>query len=213
MALSIMTLRNCNFMEDKAVISGRGIVMKVKKGEFGYINARKKRALFGVLTMVIIGLAVFFLGLLLNKMSNRNIFTVIAVLFVLPGAKFLVALIVMMPYHSVTEERYEKVKEKLVPASVLYTDLVITSSEKVMHLDFAVVGNGQVLVLLGEGKQEVSYVKKYLTDGVRNWGSGYTVKITESEKTFLADVAAMKEKEVDREEESKVCSYLKSLIV
>lgn len=185
----------------------------VNRGEFGYIDAKKKKSLIGVLCMVVLGLAIFLLGLFLNKMSNRNVFTVIAVLFVLPGAKFLVALIVTMPYHSVTRQRYEKVKEKLAPGAVLYTDMVITSSEKIMHLDFAVVGNGQVLALLGKGKQELAYVKKYLSDGVRNWGSGYTVKIVDSEKTFLADVAAMKEKEVDQEEEEKVRSYLISLIV
>lgn len=187
--------------------------MKIERGGFGYIAARKKRALFGVLLLAVLGVGIFLLGLFLNKMSNRNIFTVLAVLFVLPGAKFLTRLIVLYPYQSVERKRYDKVKEKLVSGAILYTDLVITSPEKVMHLDFAVVGNGQVLALLGTGKQELSYVKKYLTEGVRNWGSGYTVKVTDSEKTFLADVAAMKEKEVDGEEEAKVCSYLTSLIV
>lgn len=187
--------------------------MKAGKGELGYIDGRKKRALLGVVAMAAIGVAIFLVGLLLNKMSNRNLFTVIAVLFVLPGAKYLVALIVMLPYHSAPRERYEKVKEKLAPGAALYADLVITSPEKVMHLDFAVVGNGQVLALLGEGKQELSYVKKYLTDGVRNWGEGYAVNVVESEKAFLADVSAMGEKDVDEEEEAKVRSYLLSLIV
>lgn len=187
--------------------------MKAKKGEFGYIQGRKRRALLGVLSMAAVGAAIFLLGLFLNKMSNRNIFTVLAVLFALPGAKFLVAFIVLAPFQSVTRQQYERVREKLVPGAVLYTDMVITSPEKVMHLDFAVVGNGQVLALLGKGKQELSYVRKYLTEGVRNWGSVYTVKIVDSEKAFLADVAAMKEKEVDGEEEAKVRSYLISLIV
>lgn len=189
------------------------IVVKAKKGEFGYIQARKSRALLGVLCMAAVGVAIFLLGLFLNKMSNRNVFTVIAMLFALPGAKFLVAFIVLAPFQSVTRQQYDLVREKLVPGAVLYTDMVITSPEKVMHLDFAVVGNGQVLALLGKGKQELSYVRKYLTEGVRNWGSGYTVKIVDSEKAFLADVAAMKEKEVDGEEEAKVRSYLISLIV
>ena len=72
--------------------------MKVQRGEFGYIRTRKRRALTGTLLMAVIGIAVFVVGLLLNKMSNRNIFTVIAILFVLPGAKNLVALIVTFPY-------------------------------------------------------------------------------------------------------------------
>lgn len=186
---------------------------KRKKGEFGYIDMRKKRAFLGVILMMIIGVSIFILGLLLNKMSNRNIFTVIAVLFVLPGAKYLVRLIVLWPYRSVSRQKYDKVREKLVPGAVLYTDLVITSPEKIMHLDFAVVGNGQVLALLGNGKQELSYVRKYVTEGVRNWGNSYQVKIVESEKTFLADVASMAQKDMDEEEEAKVHSYLISLIV
>jgi len=187
--------------------------MKVQRGEFGYIKARKKRALLGTILMALLGIAVFLAGLFLNKMSNRNIFTVIAVLFVLPGAKYLVAYIVTFPYRSVGKERYEKVRQVLPERMKLYTDLVITSPEKVMHLDFAAVGNGHVICLLGQRKQEISYVRKYLTDGVHNWGSSYKVKIVESEKTFLGELASVKPCEVDEEEEQHVKSYLTSLIV
>ena len=187
--------------------------MKVQRGEFGYIRTRKRRALTGTLLMAVIGIAVFVVGLLLNKMSNRNIFTVIAILFVLPGAKNLVALIVTFPYYSVEKERFDKVAKVLPEKMELYTDLVITSPEKVMHLDFIAVGNGQVIGLLGNGKQELSYVRKYLTSGVHNWGSGYKVKIVDSEKTFLGELAQIEPREMDEEEESHVKSYLLSLVV
>ena len=187
--------------------------MRVQRGEFGYIRARKRRALFGTIWMALLGIAVFLTGLFLNKMSNRNIFTVIAVLFVLPGAKYLVAYIVTFPYHSVEKERYEKAKQVLSEGMELYTDLVITSPEKVMHLDFAAVGNGHVICLLGQRKQEISYVRKYLSQGVHNWGSGYKVKIVDSEKMFLRELADVKPCEVDEEEEQHVKSYLTSLIV
>lgn len=187
--------------------------MKMQRGDFGYIRARKKKALFGTLFMAAIGVAVFLTGLFLNKMSNRNIFTVLAVLFVLPGAKYLVAYIVTFPYCSVEKSRYDKVKKVLPEKMQLYTDLVITSAEKIMHLDFIAVGNGQVIGLLGEGKQELSYVRKYLTDGVHNWGSGYKVKIVDSEKTFFGELSKVEPCEMDEEEESHVKSYIVSLIV
>lgn len=187
--------------------------MKIKRGEFGYIKARKRRALLGTLLMALLGIAVFLTGLFLNKMSNQNIFTVIAVLFVLPGAKHLVAYIVTFPYHSVERERYEKAKKALPEGMQLYTDLVITSPEKVMNLDFAAVGNGHVICLLGKQKQEIAYIRKYLTEGVRNWGSGYKVRILESEKTFLGELSGVAPCEVDVEEEEHVKSYLTSLIV
>ena len=69
-------------------------------------------------------------------MSNRNIFTVVAVLFALPGAKFLVAFIVAFPYHTVGKNSMTKSKPHHFGGMELYTDLVITSSEKVMSLDF-----------------------------------------------------------------------------
>ena len=95
----------------------------------------------------------------------------------------------------------------------LYSDLVITSPEKIMHLDLAAVGNGHVICLLGQGKQELNYVRKYLTEGVHNWGRNYKVKVVDSEKTFLGELSKVQPVEVDRDEEDKVNSYLLSLIV
>lgn len=192
--------------------------MKKKRGEFGYIKARKKNALLMTIAMAAAGIAVFVAGILLNGgflngKSNQNIFTVIAVLFVLPGAKYLVAFIVMFPHKSASLELYEKTKEKLGDGMTLYSDLVITSTEKVMHLDFLTVGNKQVIGLLAPGKQDLSYIRKYLTSGVHNWGEDYKVKIVDSEKTFLAEIAKVPFVEADPEEEAKVESYLISLIV
>ncbi len=186
--------------------------MNVEKGCAGYINRRKKNAFIGVLCMVIIGITVFIVGLFLNNMSNRNIFTVAAVLFVLPGAKYLVRFIVMFPYHSVDEERYNKIKEYLDDRMELYTDLVITSSEKVMFLDFIVIGNNQVVGLIGE-RQDLSYIRKYLGTGVLNWGDDYKVKIVDSEKVFINELKSIEPADVDEEEENNVKSYIMSLIV
>ncbi len=187
--------------------------MKAKKGEFGYLNRRKRGALIWIICLVIIALAIYIAGLLLNKMSNRNVFTIIAILFALPVAKQLVAIIVLFPYHSVGQERYRKVADHLPEKMELMTDLVITSSEHVMHLDFLVLGQNQVIGLLGDGKQQLSEVRSYLKNGVHNWGSGYKVKIVDSEKLFLQELQAIPKAEPDPEEEERVRSYLRSLIV
>ncbi len=187
--------------------------MKAEKGAYGYIVSRKKRVILWMVCLVGIALAIYILGLILNKMSYRNIFTVAAVLFVLPIAKQMVALILLFPYHSVQQERYQKVADKLPEGVELFTDLVITSSEKVMHLDFIVVGQKQVIGLLGDGKQQLSDVRPYLTKGVQNWGSDYKVKIVDSEKIFLQELQNITQVDVDSEEEALVKSYLTSLIV
>ena len=187
--------------------------MKIKRGEFGYIRAKKRNSMIKTAIMALLGIIVFIVGLLLNHMSNQNLFTVLAVLFVLPGAKSLVAFIVLFPYRSVSGELYEKAQEKLSDGMVLYSDMVITSSEKVMHLDLLAVGNGQVIGLAGKKNQDLAYLRKYLRDGVQNWGTDYKVKVVEGEKNFLAEISNVKVEEVNAEEEEHVKSFLTSLIV
>lgn len=187
--------------------------MKIKRGEHGYIKSKKRKALFGTIAIAAIAIIIFLVGFFLNDMSNRNIFTVIAVLGVLPGAKQLIAFIVTFPYKTTSVEKYEKAKNALGEGMELYSDLVITSPEKIMHLDLAVVGNKQVICLLGEGKQEIGYVRKYLTTGVHNWGTSYKVKVVDSEKTFIGEISKVETVEVDETEQKRVKSYLLSLIV
>ncbi len=186
---------------------------KKNRGEYGYIHNKKRNSLFGTLLMTLCGVIIFVAGFVLNDMSNKNIFTVLAMLFVLPGAKFLVAFIVVFPHRSAPRELYEKVKDVLPEQMTLFSDMVITSSEKIMQLDFVTVGNGQVLGLVSGEKQDLPYIRGYLTKGVRNWGSDYKIKIFDSEKKFLTELSNVKPEETDREEEEKVRSYLLSLII
>lgn len=194
---------------------GRVHIM-IEKGSFGYINKKKKRKIIMVVVIILIALAIFAVGLLLNKMSRANIFTVLAILCVLPWAKQLVALIVLFPYHSVSSERYERALKSIEVNGMqdlkLYTDLVITSPDKVMNLDFAVVGAGHVIALVGKSGQDVSYIREYLTNGVHQWGD-FQVQIVTSEKLFLKEVERMQLRLVSEEDAERVDSYLRSLIV
>ena len=87
--------------------------MKAKRGDFGYINNRKKRTLTIAIIYSAISIGIYVLGLVLNHMSRQNLFTVIAVLGVLPIVKQIVGFVVVFPYHSVTEEQYQKVQKAL----------------------------------------------------------------------------------------------------
>ncbi len=187
--------------------------MQKQKGECGYINWRKRRIILWIAIMAVMAAAIYITGFLLNDKSNKNIFTIVAVLFALPIAKQLVAMILLFPFHSVSQEQYQKAVDKLADGMELMADLVITSPEHVMHLDFAAVGQKQVIALIGEGKQDLAEVRAYLTRGVHNWGSDYKVKIVDSEKVFLQELQKVKPIEVNEEEENKVKAYLLSLIV
>lgn len=208
---------------------GKRLLMKhIEKGEFGYIASEKKKYLTKIILYIIIALGIFFIGLLLNKFSKANIFTVLAILVVLPWARAVVGYVVLIPYKSVSRERYEKVKAVISDGQKLYTDMVITSPETSMELDFIVKGDGAVIGLMGEVKkgfatnlvmgkdgQDINYVSKYLTKGCRNWMPNCRVKIYESnmEEKFIRAVKEMEEHETDPKEDEELMSFLHSIIV
>lgn len=190
---------------------------KREKTEYGYIDYRKKRQLFMTVLMVIIGILIYILGCALNKGENTNVFTVAAILMVLPGAKYLVNFVVLFPFHTPAKEEYEKLKAFEKEGTCLYSDLVITSPEKVMNLDFLLLKEGCVMGVIGKKSQELPYIQKYLSTGVRNWGTNYRVKIYGNYKELLKGVeeAGFKKETAIKDEKEflSVEAYLKSLIV
>lgn len=185
--------------------------MRVEKGEQGYIRSRKRWDLLWLFVFVLIGIAIFFAGYFITK-TRANIFTVLAVLMVLPGAKRIVALFVMIPRKSVEKERYEIVKAA-TGEGTLYTDYVFTSTEKIMHLDFLLVKNGNVLGVVASSKQDVTYMKKYLTDSVHKISTHFHVKIFDNDEAFLKQVDRLTQIEADAGQEEALLEFLYASIV
>ena len=57
--------------------------MKIEKGEWGYLNRQKKMNLLCLAGFVLAGVAIFLVGYLWTH-TRANIFTVLAILMVLP---------------------------------------------------------------------------------------------------------------------------------
>lgn len=184
-----------------------------KKGEYGYIKKAKKQDIIKMLIYVAIALLIFFVGLLMNKMSYTNVFTVVAILFVLPWARVLVEYIVLFTYHTPEKEDYDKVVAAVSPEAKVISDYVFTSTERSMGLNFLVVGNGYAYGWIMNDKQDVKGIQTYLQKGVSNWSDQYQVKIYTRLEELLKVVSHAKEKEIPDQEREKVESYLLSLAV
>ena len=183
----------------------------MEKGNPGYISSRKKIDLIYLLLFIVFGIVIFLAGYYITK-TRANIFTVMAVLMVLPGAKRGVALFVMLPRRSVERERYEKVKN-VIGDGTLYCDYVFTSTEKIMHLDFLLIKNGNVLGVIAPSRQDVDYVKKYLPESVNKISSHYHVKLFDNDEEFLGQVKRLAQTEPDEEQEKALLEFLYASIV
>lgn len=208
-------------------------------GSFGYIKTKKKQYLIKLLIEIAIALGIFVAGYFLNDQSPRNVWSIAAILMVLPGAKALVALIVFLPYHTVEKKRYEAVYqvlregkqshslEEVMSNTVLvdealnyYTDVVFTSPDKVMNLDYLVVAENRVLGLLGKKTQDIAYIESYLQKGLNNKGYHMKVKVFQEETKYISalkTISVLKQEEectkAEKKERKEMLDYLNSLIV
>lgn len=158
------------------------------KGTHGYIKYKKKKQLRDTIIIALVIVGIFIVGYLLNDNSKNNVFTILAILLVLPGAKILTSYIVVAPYRSMEDEKYEQVCKVLSPSVTLLSDLIITSPDKVMNLDCVVIDDRHVIALQGKEGQDTSYIQSYLSRTIKNQGYNCEVKVLTDFNKFLLRV-------------------------
>lgn len=135
---------------------------KINKGEKGYLNYRKIALLLSVLGCLA-GVALFFFTGYIRYNSTKTIFTVLAVLMVLPAAKQFVIYAVMAPYKSVDFDKYDTIDKIISDTNVhMISDLVITSPERVVNVDLICVKGGRIIGYASHKKADTSYVSEHL---------------------------------------------------
>lgn len=184
-----------------------------KKCEYGYVRSQKGKMLSGALLMVLIGVAVFVLGLLLNKFEKANIFTIIAVLFVLPMARYLTSWIILLPFRTPESRLYEQVKALAPEGAVVFSDYVFTSGERVMGLSFLVLTDNEYIGLAARKQEKLPKVREYLSDALKKRAFSGKFVLYEKEEEFLTKLkkaSKVTKKEEDRQE---LLDFLRSLAV
>lgn len=159
----------------------------VNKGTYGYIKYKKRHQLIITVATYMISLTVLLVGYLLYQ-SNQSVFTVLAILIVLPASKYFTGYIIIAPFHSVDRTVYNQVKEKSKENDFLFTDLVLTSPEKVMNLSFLMIKGDKLFGLCEHKKSNDKYIQEYLQKLIDDRMLSFRVKIEKEYKTFLKDV-------------------------
>lgn len=186
---------------------------KIERCEYGHIRAQKNKNLYGALLMIAIGVAIFILGLCLNKFESRNIFTVFAILFVLPMARYLCTWIVMLPYKTPEKEQYDKVKTVVPEGSILFSDYLFTSGERAMGLSFFVLTGHKLIGLAARDKEKTEKITEYLSGELKKRGISGKVVVYKEEERFLSEVKNADTATRTEEEWTELKDFLRSLAV
>lgn len=187
--------------------------VKPKKYDKNYLSFRKGRLMLNICLNLLAGLAIFLIGLLLNKMQARNIFSVVAVLFILPIARSMAELIILLPYRKCEESDYRKAEAAIEGKGMLLYETVFTSSETPMHLNMIALFHGRILgyeapkVSKSEKihQENMKNAKAYIDRHLKNQLLGETIVIYDNIEKFVNAFPA------DRELTPEVSEELQAL--
>lgn len=135
------------------------------KGQYGYVKRRIQYEIAVSFVGFAIIAGIYFLGICLYK-NNRNIFTVLAVMFVLPIAKHVVAILVLLGKKSLSIERWQELEAiSAKKQGVFLYDNVISSKEKLHCFPVMYVENKNVFVYheKGDKREWETYITQFLS--------------------------------------------------
>lgn len=191
---------------------------KTNKFEKGYLSNRKQKLFINVALNIAAAVIIFIVGLFLNKMQPRNIFSVLALLFILPVGRSLATLFILLPYKELKNDSLQEVENNIREKGILLYSPVFTSSEHVMHLDLIAVFKGRMLGYkekMGTSvRNEYDYKKKteaaanYIDKHLKNQGRGDNIVIFDDLDKFIK---AFPENKPSEGEISEIRSFAESM--
>lgn len=191
---------------------------KYNKFEKGYLTYRKNKLFLNIALNVLSAVIIFIAGLLLNKMQPRNIFSVLALLFVLPVGRSLATYFILLPYKEIKGEFLSRAEDNIKDKGILLYSPVFTSAENVMHLDLIAVFKGRILGYKEKsgksGRNEYDYKKKtdaakaYIDKHLKNQGRGDNIVVFDDIDKFIK---AFPECKLSEGEMSEIRSFAESM--
>lgn len=159
------------------------------KGSFGYLKKTAvKNGLFALGNVLICALIFIIGNFLVDK--NSTLFTIVAVLGMLPAAKFIVSMILFMraEKYSCQKNLYDSLLSLMEDKNEKFLcafDLYLTSYEKNFPLSAALVKKGSLIAFSDAKKLDEQEAKKHLDTYLKKNGiSGIAVKIYKDQSKF-----------------------------
>lgn len=191
---------------------------KYNKFEKGYLTCRKQRLFMNVASNVLVAVVIFIFGLFLNKMQARNIFSVLALRFVLPVGRSLATLFILLPYKELKDDKLKRAEEDIDGRGILLYSPVFTSAENVMCFDLIAVFKGRILGFKekagSSAKNEYDYKKKteaakdYIDKHLKNQGRGDNIVVYSDFEKFIK---AFQKNKLSEEEIAEIRAFAETM--
>ena len=155
----------------------------MKKGEKGYIAAQKKMTSIITAAMYCLAAGIYLLGFY-TLHTNKNLWTVIAVLSILPASKWAVRMIMFLKTPSTDKTLYDELSDAAEGLPALY-DLIFTTYEKTFTVRALVYGGGNICMYSEADEKSAGKLSEYIQKTVSGDRKDLSVKIYNNKEAFL----------------------------
>ena len=150
-----------------------------EKGVYGDRARAKRQTLLlalGILAFIII----MFVTGLVRTGTRKNIFTLMAILSVLPFAKFASILSTLLPYKSMPEKEADRLMRAAGEAAVV-CDVVFATNKTVFPIDCALIEEGRILVYSPVKDKKLKLLEDSLKTFFKDQGYKHFAVVIDSE--------------------------------
>lgn len=162
--------------------------MRDLKGTHNYI---KKQTCFEIIKTALLfamALGIFFIGYY-TLGTKKSLWSVLAVLALLPASKSLVGVIMFLRYRSISEDRYLRLSACVKQLPALYEN-ILTTSEKSFYLPVIIYAKGSFIALLDsdnkDKRKNIEKITQHIQNVLKNGGyKDFSVKIFDREEDFI----------------------------
>lgn len=177
--------------------------MKIKKGDYGYLMHQRKMEIIKTIALFAISIAIYIAGYV-TAGSRENLFTVVAVLGMLPASKSAVSMIMFLRFKTGSREVYEQVSQNIGKIPVFY-DSVITTTQKSYPVNVFFCHAGNLCGYTEKADMDVKIVEKHIREMLRNNQiKDVTVKLYTDFDAFLARLISVKNIEPQKQNSGEV---------
>ena len=170
---------------------------KLRSGDYGYIDARKRRQLILVILWVVV-IAAVEIGGWIYFGDRMNTATVVGIVLVLPAAKSLVGLVLIFPYHTGDAGEYEKICSILGDKCEVLADLVLTRYEGSMNVTIVMFHSGNIFAYVPTQKCPPDKIRQYLKQSVKAAGGTVTPVVCTDFKKYVEYAEKIAASEIKR---------------
>lgn len=172
--------------------------MRVTKGIYGYLSARRRQTIVLVIVLLIIVFGMYF-GAYAYFGTNQNWFTIFAALICLPTAKIAVSMIMYLKASGCSSAAHEEIEQHLSDLPSAY-ELYMTTDKQNYALSHVTVGAGSVIALTEDPKCDTGSCQIHIRSMMQGNGyHGYTVKVFGSLNSYITRLDQLTELGADKD--------------